>query len=208
MKKINQIIRIILLAVSLFSSSLLAQQNLGASNKYPIGTDENPVLATEYCEYLNDKAPNDGAWVQSWYYDSSFMHADQDWMASPNAAIERTGWSRGYVIGSGYHYSVVPNHENDRIVAVYWQSVQTEFNVWRAAREAAAAAAAAEISNNNHPAPDNSDTPVTDNNDTTVIDNSDTPVASNSDTQAADNSDTPVASNSDTPATEELVTQN
>lgn len=133
--KINKIVSLLLLSAALFSTTLLAQQNLGVKNKYPIGTDDNPVLATEYCEYLNDKAPNDGAIFQSWYYDSSFMSTDQDRSSSPNAAIERRGWSKGYLVGSGYHYYVTPGHQNDRIVAVYWQSVQTEFNQWQAEKE-------------------------------------------------------------------------
>lgn len=123
--------------IALFSSALLAQ-NLGASNKHSIGSDEDPVLATEYCAYLTDMAHNDRPFFESDYYDSSFMHTDQNRKPSPNAAIERTGRNAVYVSGcvswrSVYHYSVVPNHEGDRIVAVYWKSVQTEFNNWRAA---------------------------------------------------------------------------
>ena len=139
MKKTNQIIRLMLLTVALFSSSLLAQQapptagqevHLGIKNKYSIGTSDNPVLAKEYKDFLNEKSSKDRPWIESSYYDSSFMNASNNWgwQNNPNAAIDRVGTS------GNYDYSVISGHENDIIDAVYSQSIQQEFNVWRAAK--------------------------------------------------------------------------
>ncbi len=52
------------------------------------------------------------------------------WRNNANAAIYRTGTS------GSYSYSVIPGHENDIIDAVYYQSIQQEFNGWRAAKAA------------------------------------------------------------------------
>ena len=154
MKKINQIIHLLLLTVALGSSALLAQQapaasnediQLGAANRYTIGTSSNPVRATEYCDYLNAMAPNDRPWIESNYYDSSFMNTSKNWswQNNPNAAIYRTGKS------GSYSYSVISGHENDIIDGVYSQSIQQQFESWRAANAAAAAAVkAAELAKN------------------------------------------------------------
>ena len=148
MKKINQIMHLLLLTIALFSSALLADQSpaaasqdiqLGVKNEYLIGDSSNPVRATEYCDYLNAMAPNDRPWIESHYYDRSFMNTSQNWTWQniSYAAIYRTGSS------GNYQYSVIPGHENDIIVAVDLSSIQQEFTNWRDDRAAATAAAAA-----------------------------------------------------------------
>ncbi|MCX6958340.1 MAG: hypothetical protein NT164_07380 [Verrucomicrobiae bacterium] len=143
MKKINQIIHLLFLSIALFSSALLAQQappvtaqgvHLGTKNKYSIGTSDTPVLAPEYKDFLNDKSSSDRPWIESSYYDSSFMNASNNWSWQNNskAAIYRTGTS------GNYSYSVISGHENDIIDAVYSQRIQQEFNSWRDANAAAA----------------------------------------------------------------------
>ncbi len=136
MKKINQIIQLLFLTIALCSSSLLAQQNLGTSNKYKIGTSDTPVLAPEYKDFLNAQSSSDRPWIESSYYDSSFMNASNNysWQNNSKAAIYRTGTS------GNYSYSVISGHENDIIDAIYSQSIQQEFNSWRDANAAEAAA--------------------------------------------------------------------
>lgn len=144
MKKITQSIHLLLLTIVLFSSVLLAQQaspvtgqevHLGTKNKYSIGTSDTPVLAPEYINFLNDKSDGDHPLIESGYYDSSFMNTSKNWNweNNPHAAIYRTGTS------GNYFYSVISGHENDIIDAVYYTSIQQEFNAWRAAKAAALA---------------------------------------------------------------------
>lgn len=132
MKKIlKQICPAILLLLGIAFSSSLFAADLGVKNQYAIGSDEQPVSAGEYCNYLNDTAASDTAWIQSAYYDNSFMNTCCDLWSSSDAAIYRSGWSHGTFAGAGYQYSVIPGHENDRIVAVYSDGIQTEFTHWR-----------------------------------------------------------------------------
>ncbi len=133
MKKIMTRLQLVaLFLLSLFFTPTARTADLGVKNKYPIGSNAIPVLAVEYCHYLNDQAGNDSVWIQSPYYDSSFMNTSCGLYSSKNAAIYRTGWSRGYLTGPGYVYKVIPGHERDRIVAVYSEGIQQEFNEWRA----------------------------------------------------------------------------
>lgn len=155
MKKISQIIHLLFLSIALFSSALLAQQappvtaqgvHLGTKNKYSIGTSDTPVLAPEYKDFLNAQSSSDRPWIESSYYDSSFMNASNNWswQNNPKAAIYRDDTSGDFTYrdptSGTYYYSVISGHENDIIDAVYSQSIQQEFNSWRDANAAEAAA--------------------------------------------------------------------
>jgi len=96
-----------------------------------IGTTEDPVRAKEYCQYLNEKASHESIWIYSDYYDPTFMTMDQNWFASPDACIERTGRS------SRYSYTVLESHEDDIISDVSTGHIQQEFQRWREAKEVA-----------------------------------------------------------------------
>ena len=133
----------LLLTILIPSTSLLVQaQDTSAPihyhgywDNYLIGSSENPVTATEYCEFLKYQValiyqitggrPEAGT---EWkYYDSSFMSSDQDWFSpSHPCCINRSRWRL-----KGYDFSVVSGHENDIIDAVWRLSIQKEFNEWR-----------------------------------------------------------------------------
>ncbi|MBM3856378.1 MAG: hypothetical protein FJ390_00260 [Verrucomicrobia bacterium] len=194
MKKItkySRIMTLLLLGVLSLASGFTA--DLGTDNNFEIGSDQAPVLAPVYCDFLNSKASSDSSWLESSYYDSSFMKTSHDLWASSDAAIFRSGWSNGYLVGSGYKYSVIPGHENDRIVAVATEDIQKEFVAWLKDQAPKGDDSTVNDTPATPPANTSTDTPVTPPSDTPVV----APTTPSDDTSVTQPVDSPVDTSTD-----------
>ena len=94
----------------------------------PLGTKDAPstVTVSEYCAFLNTKAPQDRCWAWSDYYDPSFMITDWTYYTPlEKYCIYRSGRSPHYI------YTVIPGKEGIIIDYVLSFDLLKQFNEWR-----------------------------------------------------------------------------
>ncbi len=109
--------------MSLSASCLLAQANLtavaspsvpkvyhvGVGNYFKIGTPENPVIANEYCSFLNSEK---SAAKNSFFYDGTFMNScNATTLVWDHISIKKDDCITRYN-KNHFHYSVIPGRGN------------------------------------------------------------------------------------------------
>ena len=102
-------------------SELSPAVHVGSKSGCPLGSQEFPVTANEYCAFLNTHANDDT--MNLWYYDS--MLFDNYGSESDQMCLHRSGSNHQY------HYSVKKGCGNFIIDATQAEYAQKSFNEWR-----------------------------------------------------------------------------
>lgn len=110
-----------------FSTVLADPVHVGTNLPYHIGTPDNPIVASEFCEFLNEKD----------HTLAHFQYTSKYYNASLKDVIEQKWVHKGWLSNGHFEYQVISGHENDIIDGVNDKNLQQEFNAWEKPREKA-----------------------------------------------------------------------